>query len=180
MENLETTKPGWNIPRKIRDSFAEFSKLMGTVAQEDCAGALLLWQALPASVRENSRLSAKGVAKFDKNLKKRFELLALENLEVIIDKKIKKSLSKAKPITPSYPGYPPPEDEDVVVARNKAWTERKIAKTTDAFIKVCARQIGQINADIKTRMSKETVREVLLRLKSYQEKLKEVQKSLEK
>jgi len=44
----EKIKPGWAIPVDIKESFVEFCSHIGTVAQEDCAGALFLWQYMPA------------------------------------------------------------------------------------------------------------------------------------
>ena len=62
----ETTKPGWNIPVDVRDSFTAFCAEVGTIAQEDCAGALLIWPYLPAQLREQAKLQAKGNAPIDK------------------------------------------------------------------------------------------------------------------
>ena len=59
-KNLETTKTGWPIPTKVKESFVEFAAHIGAIAQEDCAGALFLWQHMPAQIREWAKLDAKG------------------------------------------------------------------------------------------------------------------------
>jgi len=56
----EKTKPGWAIPVDVKESFVEFCAHVGAIAQEDCAGALLLWQHLPSQLREVAKLDAKG------------------------------------------------------------------------------------------------------------------------
>ena len=65
-KNEEKTKTGWPIPLSIKDSFVNFCADMGNLAQEDCAGALLIWQYLPAQIRESARLEAKGIRAVDK------------------------------------------------------------------------------------------------------------------
>jgi len=61
----EKTKTGWPVPVSIKDSFVEFCAKMGCLAQEDCAGALFIWKYLPAQIREEARLEAKGVKAID-------------------------------------------------------------------------------------------------------------------
>lgn len=56
----EKTKPGWAIPVPVKESFVEFCAHVGAIAQEDCAGALFLWQHLPSQLRELAKLNAKG------------------------------------------------------------------------------------------------------------------------
>ena len=51
---------GWPIPPDVKESFVKFCAERGNLAQEDCAGALLIWQYLPAQIREYARLAAKG------------------------------------------------------------------------------------------------------------------------
>jgi len=51
---------GWPIPPDVKESFVKFCSDKGNLAQEDCAGALLIWQYLPAQIREYARLAAKG------------------------------------------------------------------------------------------------------------------------
>lgn len=63
---------GWRIPVKIKESFVGFCADVGALAQEDCAGALVIWQYLPAAVRERAKLEAKGKAAVDKNFWKQF------------------------------------------------------------------------------------------------------------
>lgn len=72
-KNEEKTKTGWPIPMSIKDSFVNFCAEMGNLAQEDCAGALLIWQYLPAQIRESARLEAKGIRAVDKRFWKHFQ-----------------------------------------------------------------------------------------------------------
>ena len=58
-KNDEKVKPGWYIPPSVRNSFTEFCNLKGTLIQEDFAGALTVWQYLPAEIRELAKLEAK-------------------------------------------------------------------------------------------------------------------------
>ena len=60
MKNIEKIKTGWPIPETVKESFVEFCAHVGAIAQEDCAGALLLWQHLPSQLREMAKLDAKG------------------------------------------------------------------------------------------------------------------------
>ena len=55
----DTVKPGWEIPRKLKDEFTEFCTRMGTLYQEDFAGALFLWPYLPDDLRQEAKLAAK-------------------------------------------------------------------------------------------------------------------------
>ena len=64
-KNLETTKTGWPIPTKVKDSFVEFCAHVDSHAQADCAGALFLWQYMPAQIREWAKLGAKGAPVVD-------------------------------------------------------------------------------------------------------------------
>ena len=73
MINTEKTKPGWFIPVKVKDSFVNFCADKGNIIQEDCAGALLIWQYLPAQIRESARLEAKGIRAVDKRFWKHFQ-----------------------------------------------------------------------------------------------------------
>ena len=66
MKQKETTKPGWNIPVDIKEQFSSFCSKVGSVAQEDCSGALMIWQYLPPQIRERAKLEAKGVNAIDK------------------------------------------------------------------------------------------------------------------
>ncbi len=67
-------KTGWLVPIELKESFVNFCAEKGNVAQEDCAGALLIWQYLPAQIREQARLEAKGVQSVDKKFWKQFSL----------------------------------------------------------------------------------------------------------
>ncbi len=71
-KNIEKTNTGWPIPTTIKESFSNFCADKGTIAQEDCAGALLIYQYLPAQVREQARLEAKGLQSIDKKFWKKF------------------------------------------------------------------------------------------------------------
>ena len=64
-EKNKKVQPGWLIPSKVKDIFSAFCTDMGVVAQEDCAGALMLWTYLPAEIRELARLEAKGLREPD-------------------------------------------------------------------------------------------------------------------
>ena len=59
-KNLKKVKAGWMIPESARDSFTDFCVRKGTLAQEDCAGALVVWQHLPAQLREWAKAVTKG------------------------------------------------------------------------------------------------------------------------
>lgn len=71
-KNEEKIKTGWPIPASIKDSFVNFCSEVGCIAQEDCAGALLIWQHLPAQIREQARLEAKGIRAIDIKFWKQF------------------------------------------------------------------------------------------------------------
>lgn len=58
---------------KVKDDFADFCTEKGNIIQEDCAGALLIWQYLPAQIRESARLEAKGIRAVDKRFWKHFQ-----------------------------------------------------------------------------------------------------------
>lgn len=51
---------GWPIPPTVKEAFTDFCKEVGTLAKDDCAGALFVWQYLPAQIREWAKLDAKG------------------------------------------------------------------------------------------------------------------------
>jgi len=59
-KNNEKIKAGWMIPENVKDEFTRFCADKGTLAQEDCAGALIVWQSLPAQLREWAKSVAKG------------------------------------------------------------------------------------------------------------------------
>ena len=65
IKNNEKIKTGWPIPVNVKESFVTFCASKGTLAQEDCAGALTLWQYLPAEIREMVRLEVKGLMEPD-------------------------------------------------------------------------------------------------------------------
>jgi len=57
--NPECVQANWEIPTHLREAFTDFCKVVGTLAKDDCAGALYLWQWLPGQIREWAKLSAK-------------------------------------------------------------------------------------------------------------------------
>jgi len=59
MTKKTTKTAGWPVPDHVKDSFTEFCKRVGTLAKDDCAGALFIWQFLPAHLRERAKLDAK-------------------------------------------------------------------------------------------------------------------------
>lgn len=81
MKKIDTTKPGWNLPVPVRDKFAEWCQSMGTKAQNDCAGALVVWPLLPASVRETAKMVANGIIPYNDEYWQRFQQMA-QKLEV--------------------------------------------------------------------------------------------------
>ena len=91
----ETTKPGWNLPVPVRDKFAEWCQTMGTKAQDDCAGALLLWPLVPSSIREQAKLVAKDAVPYNDAYWKAFEEMILK-LEISLNKRITNK-EKGKP-----------------------------------------------------------------------------------
>lgn len=65
-KNKEKVALGWYVPVEAKRLFVEFCAGVGSVAQEDCAGALHIWQHLPAAIREQAKLQAKGLQAIDK------------------------------------------------------------------------------------------------------------------
>ena len=57
----EMITTGWEVPTSVKRSFTEFCTAGGSIIKEDCAGALIIWQHLPAQVRESARREAKGL-----------------------------------------------------------------------------------------------------------------------
>jgi hypothetical protein len=72
MAEIEKVQTGWIIPVKIKESFVTFCAEKGALAQEDCAGALVIWQYLPAQIREWAKLEAKGLPSIDKKFWEQF------------------------------------------------------------------------------------------------------------
>ncbi len=56
---------GWKVPVAAKENFATFCNEVGAVIQEDCAGALTVWPYLPAEIREQAKLAAKGLGEVD-------------------------------------------------------------------------------------------------------------------
>lgn len=88
-KNAEKTKTGWLIPINIKDLFVNFCAEMGNIAQEDCAGALLIWQYLPAQIREAARLEAKGAQKANKEFWENFRK-SVQKTQPLSDDQIEK------------------------------------------------------------------------------------------
>lgn len=84
IKKLETTKPGWNLPVPVRDKFSEWCQNMGNKAQDDCAGALVVWPLLPASVREAAKMVAKGIIPYNEDYWERFQQMA-QKLEICLN-----------------------------------------------------------------------------------------------
>ena len=61
----EHVQLGWKVPLEVRENFTKFSNKTGTLIQEDCAGALMIWPYLPAEVREQAKLAAKGLVEVE-------------------------------------------------------------------------------------------------------------------
>lgn len=66
-KNSDKVMLGWYVPIEARRKFVEFCVEIGSLAQEDCAGALIIWQHLPAQIRELAKLQAKGLVEVDQN-----------------------------------------------------------------------------------------------------------------
>ena len=65
VKDVEKIQTGWQVPVSCKDSFTEFCDRVGSLVQEDCAGALVIWQYLPAQLRELAKLQAKGLVEVD-------------------------------------------------------------------------------------------------------------------
>ena len=65
-------KLGWNVPISTKENFVEFCEQVGSRYQEACAGALAIWQYLPAEIRENAKLTSKGINQVDEEFWKQF------------------------------------------------------------------------------------------------------------
>jgi len=72
-KNNKKIAAGWYIPVDVRDKFAQFCAQMGSIIQEDCAGALIVWQHLPPEIRELAKLEAKGLRGADEQFWADFE-----------------------------------------------------------------------------------------------------------
>ena len=72
-KNLKKIATGWYIPIEVRERFTNFCNMKGTVIQEDFAGALTVWQHLPAEIRELAKLEAKGLRESDERFWADFE-----------------------------------------------------------------------------------------------------------
>lgn len=65
-KNLQKVKTGWEVPVTVKDDFVTFCAEKSTLAQEACAGALIIFQLLPAQIRELAMLEAKGKGLVDR------------------------------------------------------------------------------------------------------------------
>lgn len=65
-KNMQKLTLGWRISRDVKDDFTDFCAKVGSLVQEDCSGALVIWPYLPAQIREWARLEAKGLPAVDK------------------------------------------------------------------------------------------------------------------
>lgn len=55
----------WMVPVKLYEDFKGFCGDGGTILQDDAAGALWLWQRIPAQIRQDAKLAAKGIHRMD-------------------------------------------------------------------------------------------------------------------
>jgi len=67
VKNTDKSQTNWLIPIEVKEDFTTFCNKSGTIAQDDCAGALVIWQYLPAQIRERAKLEAKGIQAIDKD-----------------------------------------------------------------------------------------------------------------
>jgi len=72
MGKNKRSQANWLIPDEVKNNFVDFCASIGAIAQDDCAGALVIWQYLPAAVREQAKLEAKGIAPVDKKFWEQF------------------------------------------------------------------------------------------------------------
>ena len=56
---------GWKVPVAAKETFASFCSKVGSVTQDDCAGALTIWPYLPSEIREQAKLAAKGLVEVE-------------------------------------------------------------------------------------------------------------------
>lgn len=61
-KNNNKVAVGWRIPIKVKDDFIAFCGSVDSVAEGDCAGAIIVWQYLPPQIRELAKLEAKGIS----------------------------------------------------------------------------------------------------------------------
>jgi len=69
----DKTPAGWPIPKSVKQEFINFCNSKGSMIQEDCAGALMIWRFLPAQIREWAKLEAKGIPAVDPKFWEDFE-----------------------------------------------------------------------------------------------------------
>ena len=55
-------KPGWPMPRPLKEKFVKFADDVDGKVQGECAGAIWLWMQMPPIVRELAKLEAKGIS----------------------------------------------------------------------------------------------------------------------
>ena len=65
-KNNEKIQISWRVPQDVKDNFTSFCNHIGAIIEDDCAGALIVWQYLPAELREQAKLAAKNQGKIDK------------------------------------------------------------------------------------------------------------------
>lgn len=64
----EFPQAGWPVPRETKEEFTDFTRAEGTLAQADCAGALFIWQYLPAQLRQRAKRDSQTVPRKDEAL----------------------------------------------------------------------------------------------------------------
>jgi hypothetical protein len=84
-KNIEKTQPGWQIPSTVKEHFDTFCVHVGHVAQEDCAGALILWPRMPAQIREWAKLEAKNDPQVEPVFWARLEKLIVGAIPMLLE-----------------------------------------------------------------------------------------------
>ena len=68
----EKVQLGWQVPVSVKEAFRDFCSDTSSIVQEDCAGALFIWRYMPAAIREQARMTAKGIGSVDKKFWEQF------------------------------------------------------------------------------------------------------------
>jgi len=66
VKNSDFKPVGWRVADDVKDVFTDFCKAVGANYEDSCAGALVIWQYLPAQIREWAILEAKGQPAVDR------------------------------------------------------------------------------------------------------------------
>lgn len=98
----EISQTGWRISRETREKFVVWCDSMGTKAQDDCAGALVVWPFLPSSIRERAKMVAKEIIPHDDDYWKKFQDMVLK-VEICLNKGKKGNEPTSRPRGRSTP-----------------------------------------------------------------------------